>query len=297
MGPQSSYMWQQGHPPPPHSWGHGSPTTGGSIYTQRGGPSMTPDRPGYASAYTRAPPPPIQGPGGVHRGAKSSGPPPRQSGKSLDKPPKASSGPSDVPSHQPGYQGSYYPPPQAPYGSSSYPSSGPPPMHHPPTSYGNPPPPPALYGSSPPRPSQTRNRASPELMGANSPGPIFCQPAESPDLEGIFSRGVGPLDDDGNGSTGGGGNSKDKGRGSYKCGRVGVDVGNKNDVGKVWQIGISLFIVFLSYIRLIRFFPCAVRCAEKGSCMSVPAKTHSTTWRTAPGHAFGCDPGRDGRGT
>jgi hypothetical protein len=65
-------------------------------------------------------------------------------------------------------------------------------------------------------------------MGAHSPGPIFCQSADNPDLESMYSRGVGPLDDDGNGSTGGGGNSKDKGRGSYKCGRVGVDMEDEN---------------------------------------------------------------------
>ncbi|KAG7339370.1 hypothetical protein IV203_006510 [Nitzschia inconspicua] len=221
-------MWgQQGHPPP-HAWGHGSPTpTPGSMY-QRGGPAMAPsDRSGYGSAYPpRGPPPPMPGPGPTRRPGNPPG-----SSRSSGSP---SEGPiTGAPDSGPPYQGGYYPPPSAgPYGSSAYPPSGPPPMHHPSYSSG---PSSSMYGNSPPRSSATsagpsstaaapaqRPHSSPDLMNA------YCQTtgSENPDLDSLYSssRGVGPsMDDDGTGSTGGGGgSSKDKGRGSYKCGRCGV---------------------------------------------------------------------------
>jgi hypothetical protein len=90
-------------------------------------------------------------------------------------------------------------------------------MHQPP-SYGGP----GMYGgaNSPPRPSQGRPRASPDMMGGYSGGPpsAMCQPVENPDMDMYHSRGVGPPHDDDDDSIGG--NDKDKGRGSYKCGRV-----------------------------------------------------------------------------
>jgi hypothetical protein len=47
------------------------------------------------------------------------------------------------------------------------------------------------------------------------------QPVENQDMDMYHSRGVGPPhDDDDDGSIGGNGSMKDKGRGSYKCGRV-----------------------------------------------------------------------------
>jgi hypothetical protein len=53
----------------------------------------------------------------------------------------------------------------------------------------------------------------------------FCQTTETdnPDIDSLFSTSRGGHDDDGTGSQSGDGrghNSKDKGRGSYKCGRV-----------------------------------------------------------------------------
>jgi hypothetical protein len=236
-------MWQQGHPPPPHSWGHGSsgpPPPHGSMY-QRNGPSMTQDRANYGGAYSRGHPPPMSGPpgpGGVRRGVKPPGPPPPSrppsKGPGQDGPPTG--GPpsdSNAPPPQSGYQGNYYPPPQAPpYGNSPY-SNGPPPpsMHHPPSqTYGNPPPPQppnSMYGNSPARPSQQpRPRSSPELLGGGTYSQTATTGTDAPDFDNIFSpRAAGgpAVDDDGNSSvaTGGGGsNSKDKGRGSYKCGRV-----------------------------------------------------------------------------
>jgi len=241
----SSYpMWQQGHPPP-HSWSHGSsgPPPHGSMYPQRSGPSMTQDRANYGGAYSRGHPPPMSGPpgpGGVHRGGKPPGSPPSSQptpkGSGQDGPPTGAP-PSDgnVPPPQSGYQGGYYPPPQAPYGNSPYSNGLPPPMHHAPTqTYGNPSPQPnGMYGSSPATPSQSRPRSSPELLGGGTYSQTANTGTDAPDFDNMFSpraAGGSVLDDDGNSSvaTGGGGaNSKDKGRGSYKCGRCSAEYRKK----------------------------------------------------------------------
>lgn len=237
-------MWQQGHPPPPHSWGHGSsgpPPPHGSMYPQRTGPPpMAPDRANYGGAYTRGHPPPMSGPpgpGGVRRGPKPPGPPPSSrptsKGPGQDGPPTDAPPSDGAPPTQSGYQGGYYPPPNQappPYGNGPYSNGPPPPMHHaPPQTYGNPPPQPNnMYGSSPARPSQSRPRSSPELLGGGTYGQSITTGTDAPDFDNLFSpraAGTQTLDDDGNSSvaTGGGGsNSKDKGRGSYKCGRCGV---------------------------------------------------------------------------
>mmetsp|Transcript_7296 Transcript_7296/g.17789 ORF Transcript_7296/g.17789 Transcript_7296/m.17789 type:complete len:422 (+) Transcript_7296:124-1389(+) len=245
-------MWQQGHPPP-HSWGRGSsgpPPPHGSMYQQRGGPPMGQDRSNYGGSYSRGHPPPMSGPpgpggvrrggkppgpGGLHRGGKPPGPPassrPTSKGSGPDGPP-AGVPPTDgnAPPPQSGYQGGYYPPHQTPYGNSPY-SSGPPaPMHHaPPQSYNNAPPQQNnMYGNSPARPSQSRPRSSPEILGGGTYGQSTSTGTDAPDFDNLFSpraAGQATVDDDGNSSvnTGGGGpNSKEKGRGSYKCGRCGV---------------------------------------------------------------------------
>eukprot|EP00980_Cylindrotheca_fusiformis_P011515 scaffold2708_cov119-Cylindrotheca_fusiformis.AAC.3 len=219
MGPQSGYMWQHGQypnsqPPPPHSWGHGSPHPG-TMHGQRGGPAMTPDRVAYTSAYPRGPPPSLPG---SRRGGKP-GPPSRQPPKTAD----ASSGPqSGFPGGWGPSQGSQWP--QYQYGGGTptgWQGAGPP-MHQPP-GYGNP----AVYGAStsPPRVGAPgRPRSNPEILGGYPPGPpsSICQPVDNSDIDMYHSRGVGPPhDDDGNSSTGNR-DSKDKGRGSYKCGRCGV---------------------------------------------------------------------------
>ena len=59
------------------------------------------------------------------------------------------------------------------------------------------------------------------MTGGFPPGPqglsgLISDPTENIDIDMYRSRGIG--DDDGNSSSAG--NSKDKGRGSYKCGRV-----------------------------------------------------------------------------
>jgi hypothetical protein len=247
----SGYMWgQQGHPPP-HSWGHGSPTPPPASIYQRGGPPMTPnDRPGYGAAYPpRGPPPPMPGPGSARRTGNPPGslpPGSRPSGSKADGP---SAGVSDGGPPTSGYQGGYYPPHQAgPYGSAPYPPAGPPPMHH--SSYASGPPS-NMYGSSPPRSSSgpsgvgsnaapmQRPRSSPDLMSG------YCQTtgSENPDIDSLYSssRGVGPShDDDGTGSTGGSGGhgSKDKGRGSYKCGRVSIGI-DERETGKVGVIRLT----------------------------------------------------------
>mmetsp|Transcript_36815 Transcript_36815/g.41425 ORF Transcript_36815/g.41425 Transcript_36815/m.41425 type:complete len:409 (+) Transcript_36815:271-1497(+) len=244
-----SYMWQQGHPPPSHTaWGHGSSAGApppGTMYAQRGGPSMTPDRAGYGSAYHRGPPPPNSGPplpvGGTRRGGKPpSGPlpPSMNTAKGSDGPPTEAPPPQDgsgLPPPHSGYQGNYYPPPQAAYGSNPYQNGPPPPMHHspPPPAYGNPPSHQQssnMYGNSPtrPNPHQSPPRSSPELLGGGTYSQTTTSGTDAPDFDNLFSpRAIGgsPLDDDGNSSVvtvGGGANSKDKGRGSYKCGRCGV---------------------------------------------------------------------------
>jgi len=252
-------MWQQGHPPP-HSWGHGSsgPPPPGSMYPQHGGPSMGPDRGNYGGGYpSRGPPPmsghPPSGPpprrGGKPPGPHPSGPHPSSRSTPKDVPPSGAP-PSDGggPPPQSGYQGGYYQPPQGPpppsYGSSPYPPNGPPPPMHrgppPPQSYGSPPPPPqssAMYGNSPSRTSasQSRPRSSPEVLGGGTyGGPTTTSTGtDASDFDNLFSPRSGTvgggstvgagtaLDDDASVATEGN-NSKDKGRGSYKCGRCGA---------------------------------------------------------------------------
>ena len=184
---------------------------------------MTPDRGGYSGAYRG--PPPIQGPGGSRRNGKAG-----SSSRPSSKPPESAANgpPLDGPPPS-GYQGGWGHPqgsqwPQQQWG------GGPPPvwqgsgpgMHQGP-GYGGP----GMYGgaNSPSRSGPSRPRASPEMMGSYSGPSGVCQPVDNADMDMyVSSRSVGPPhDDDGNGSTSGGtnGNSKDKGRGSYKCGRVG----------------------------------------------------------------------------
>jgi hypothetical protein len=166
----------------------------------------------------------MAGPGG-RRAGKPSGPS-RLPTKSAE----AGSGPDGPPSsgfsgggwgHPQGGQWSQSqwgkgPPPGPPQGPPpGWQGSGPP--MHPPPGYGNP----SLGGYSPPRPSQGRPRGSPDMMGGYPGGPPMCHPADSIDMEMYHSRGVGPGGDDDN-SADGGSHMKDKGRGSYKCGRVSV---------------------------------------------------------------------------
>lgn len=174
---------------------------------------MTPDRGNYGSAYPRGPPP-MSGPGGPRRGGKPT------SSRPGSKTPDGPGGP-DGPPNKSGYQGSWHPQgsqwPQHKWGNGppSVWQGNAPPMHQPPGYVGS-----GMYGnsSSPPRPSQGRPRGSPDMMGGYPGGPsvTMCQPVDNPDTD-IYR-----YDDDGNGSTAGGNSAKDKGRGSYKCGRCGV---------------------------------------------------------------------------
>jgi hypothetical protein len=229
MGPQSGYMgWQHGQygnppPPPPHSWGgHASPPPPGAMYPQRGGPPMTPDRAAYSGGY-RGPPTAMQGPGGGRRTTKAPGSASRPSSKASEGPPGGA--PDGPPSS--GYQGGWSHPQGPPQGG-QWPQhqwgGGPPPgwqgsgpgMHQSGPGYGTP----GVYGgaTSPARGGPGgRPRASPELYS----GPPGVDMSDM-DMCYMTSRSVGPPHDDDNGSIGGGANSssKDKGRGSYKCGRV-----------------------------------------------------------------------------
>lgn len=232
MGPQSGYMgWQHGQyggggPPPPHSWGgHASPPPPGGMYPQRGGPPMTPDRPGpgYGAGYARGPPTPMQTPG--RRGGK---PTARQAPKTPDGPGGPPDGPLPPGGYQqggwghPGQQASQWGP-QHQWGAGPPPVySGGPPMHQPPYGGG-----PGMYSGgahSPARGGVSHPRGSPEMMGNYPGGPMggsICQTADGPEMD-MYSRGCGPGHDhdDDEGSMAGGNSSKDKGRGSYKCGRV-----------------------------------------------------------------------------
>ncbi|CAJ1969642.1 unnamed protein product [Cylindrotheca closterium] len=231
MGPQSSYMYMQhgqySNPPsqrPP--WPHNGPPPG-AMYGQRGGPSMTPDRAGYGPGYGRGPLPPMRG---ASRGGKPPGPPHVPPQKTPD---GSSSG------SQSGFQGGWGHPQGSQWSQGGQYSGGPPPsswqgtggsrMQQPPPGYGNP----AMFNSTntPPRgavpgrprpPSQEMIRGGyPTRAPSGAPG-IVCQPIETSDMETMYhSLGVGP-DDDGNSTGAGTRDSKDKGRGSYKCGRCGV---------------------------------------------------------------------------
>jgi hypothetical protein len=276
MGPQSGYNmggWQHGQygggPPPPHSWGgHASPPPPGGMYPQRGGPPMTPDRPGYGAGYARGPPPPIQTPGRRGGGKPVARPPP----KTPDGP---AGGPPDGPPPPGGYQGGWgqHPSqasqwgPQHQWGSAPPPYSGGPPMHQPPYGGGGP----GMYSGgahSPQRGGVGHPRASPEMMGSYSGGQmgIICQPVDGPEID-MYSRGCGPggHDDDDNGSMTGGNSSKDKGRGSYKCGRVRLKQVSCVAIYRLYSNSISL------YTRP------TVWCSKEGSCLSLSAKTHAST--------------------
>ena len=63
------------------------------------------------------------------------------------------------------------------------------------------------------------------MMGGYPGGPplssVICQTTDNSDMDLYHSRGVGTgLDDETGSAAGGNSSSKDKGRGSYKCGRV-----------------------------------------------------------------------------
>lgn len=228
MGPGGYMPWQHaqyGGPPPPHGWPHGTPPPG-SMYMQQGGPpAMTPDRQGYGpSAYPRGGPP-MRGPPSVQRPSKA-GPPPGPGTRPPSQTPDGGS--SDAPP-QPTYKGGWGPGGQWPpsqWGSGPPPpgwQGAGPPMHHPP-GYGGPPPP-SMYGTSPPRSAQQRPpRGTPDMTGTygGPPSSVVCQTIDNSEMEMYHSRGVGPgMDDESSVSvTGGNSSSKDKGRGSYKCGRV-----------------------------------------------------------------------------
>jgi len=223
-------MWQQGHghPPPPYSaWGHGS-STGPAPPPP---PSMYSHRTGGPPAYSTRAPPPMSG---THRGP----PPSRSTGKESD----AHDG-NGRPPPPTGYQGNYYPPVQPPY-SNPY-QHGPPPQspqmqNSSSTAYSNPRPhqqPVNIYGNSPSRSDSNGSchpRTSPESLdegGEETYGSTTTTTGtDAPDFSNnrtLFpSCTAEALDDDGNSSvatgSGGGTNSKDKGRGSYKCGRCGV---------------------------------------------------------------------------
>jgi hypothetical protein len=261
VGPQSGYMWQPGQygnpPPPSHSWGPGS-THPGTMHGQTGGPSMTPDRVGFGSAYSRGPPP-MQG---SRRGGKP-GPPSRPPSKTPD---AGSSGP------QSGYQGGWGHPQGSQWQQYQY-GGGPPtgwqgngpPMHQPP-GYGNP----VLYGAnnSPPRGgAQGRPRSSPDMMGGYPSGPpgAIRQPDDNSDMDMYHSRGVGPPHDDDCNSSTGNRDSKDKGRGSYKCGRVSLIM------RFLFDENIEIINRFHSHLPLVWR-------SEKGSCLSIPAEIVSSTW-------------------
>ena len=70
---------------------------------------------------------------------------------------------------------------------------------------------------TPPR----RPRGSPEMMNRGMMGG-YCPPTgmDAPPPDDLYSRGPGMHDDDGASATGSKAADKDKGRGSYKCGRV-----------------------------------------------------------------------------
>ncbi|CAB9524254.1 expressed unknown protein [Seminavis robusta] len=219
------YMGWQGQygPPPPHGW-QGGP--GQPMYPQRGGP-MTPERPGQWSGY-RSPHPPHQ-------------PPPPPPGGKGQPPPARGRGPMKPGSKAP-KAGEAGPMPGQPYGAgwSGAPQWGGP-------QWGNHPPPPGQWHGGHPPPmhqqyggwasaSQTpprRPRASPDMMNRGMMGPAaypppgtpVCPPAgldaPAPDSD-MYHGSRGLLDDASQSSAGGKHSDKDKGRGSYKCGRCGV---------------------------------------------------------------------------
>ena len=239
-GPPGYMGWQgqyPGHgppppPPPPHGW-QGAPGQAppGMYPPQRGGPPMTPERAGNWSGY-RGPPPPHQAPppGSAGKGQ----PPPPHGGKPVAKGKDGAPMPSQQYGGAPGAGWSGTGPQ---WGGPQWQGGPPPPGGW----HGGPHPPPQMHqqghyqngwsgaSQTPPR----RPRASPEMMnrGMMGPngyppgsGPGVCGPVgmDSPDNLYVTSRGVGVgtgMHDDDHSSKNGL-SDKDKGRGSYKCGRV-----------------------------------------------------------------------------
>lgn len=229
---QSGYMgWQAGqyggHPPPPHSWQGGQHPS--QMYSQRGGPPMTPERGGNWNNFRGPPPHQPPQPGGKsqpRRNMKQNGKSNKSAGPDNGQMPQQQYGgwqggnPNPQWGHQPQWGG-----PQVPW------QGGPPPQMHQPPGYGSQN---GWQGSSgtPPRRGPNGPRASPDVMGNGMMGPRSypppnggCQPVgldggpdNNSDMYGS-SRGMG-MDDDASNSTGK--HDRDKGRGSYKCGRCGV---------------------------------------------------------------------------
>ena len=110
------------------------------------------------------------------------------------------------------------------------------------------------------------------MMSGYPAGPpsssMICQSVENPDMDMYHSRGVGTgMDDESSSVAEGNGSSKDKGRGSYKCGRVSSNSERLNvlfSVSRLTQLWLGLY-------------RGAVWCSEKGSCMSLPAEIDSST--------------------
>lgn len=219
-GPPGYMGWQgQYGPPPPHGW-QGGPSQGPpGMYPQRSGPPMTPERGGYSY---RGPPPPAGAKGHPSAGRSAK---PGQPGASKEK----GTGPM---------------PPQQYGGAPGYGQWGGPQWQ------GGPPPPGGWHGGPPPShyqhgwtsASQTplrRPRGSPDMMSRGMMGPnayspgAACQPVgmDSPDDLYVASRGVGVMHDD---DTSKAMSDKDKGRGSYKCGRVSDD--------ELWLRGVCLIV-------------------------------------------------------
>jgi hypothetical protein len=134
-----------------------------------------------------------------------------------------------------------------------------------------------MYGSSPARSVQRPPRGTPEMLTGYPSGPappsVICHPTENPDMEMYHSRGVGTgMDDESSSVAEGNSSSKDKGRGSYKCGRVSYHLGHSQHHS--FSHVETLTLVFTSEI--------VVWSSQEGSRMSVSTEVNTSTWRATP---------------
>lgn len=213
------------HGPPPHAashstWGsHGSPPPG---YSSRGVPP--PPSHGISDRYyssTHHPHPTSRGHGmgpsssnnshGIHEHEESSRSSyPHNSWNPHGPPPSGSWSRHGPPPPQ---QSQAQPPPTNPYGTSNY---GPPPppqhlSHGPPSSSSS-----QLYGSQGGWNTRSGSAATPPRSVYREMDMSYMTNSSV-----AGSTGRSPMDDDG-GESSAGGSNRDKGRGSYKCGRCGV---------------------------------------------------------------------------
>jgi hypothetical protein len=152
--------------------------------------------------------------------------------------------------------------------------------------------------ASPTRQSKGRPRGSPDSMmgpGIFPMSDVMCGPIgmDVNDMD-VFmtSQGVGPGPDDDSRTRPSGGssvNSRDKGRGSYRCGRV-------SDIFELARIVLRFRYLRCSLTKYdLFFFQSTVRSAKERTRVPVSAEAQASSGRASSRNTKRCDSGGDGR--